>query len=104
MLSSLPESIFINMEKVSKNSTSRKPKKLLFASAGLRPVTPTSREDSVTAFTNVAYNVSQPKAEPKLVPLFDPDEYIRRTYGELNATNHILKAILREMAIMNHRG
>ena len=49
MLSSPVESIFINMEKVSKNSTSRKPKKTLFARAGLKPVTPPSREEAVIA-------------------------------------------------------
>ena len=49
MLSRPVGSIFILMEKVSKNSTSRKPKKLLFARAGLKPVTPPSREDAVLA-------------------------------------------------------
>ena len=49
MLSRFVESIFIPMEKVSKNSTSRKPKKLLFARAGLKPVTPPSREEAVLA-------------------------------------------------------
>lgn len=49
MLSNLVESIFINMEKVSKNSTSRKPKKELFARAGLKPVTPPSKEEAVLA-------------------------------------------------------
>lgn len=45
----------------------------------------------------------QTKAETKLEPIFDPDKYISRTYGELNATNHILKAILREVAIAAHK-
>jgi len=49
LLSIITESIFINMEKVSKNSTSRKPKKELFARAGLKPVTPPSREEAVLA-------------------------------------------------------
>lgn len=49
MLSRLRESIFINMEKVSKNSTSRKPKRTLFARAGLKPVPTPSREDAVLA-------------------------------------------------------
>lgn len=49
MLSHPVESIFITMEKVSKNSTSRKPKKLLFARAGLKPVTPPSKEEAVLA-------------------------------------------------------
>ena len=99
LLSRPVESIFINMEKVSKNSTSRKPKKLLFESAGLKPVTPPTREEAVTPFDTDKVT----KPEPKIVPIFDPDEYIRRTYGELNATNHILKAILREMAIVAHK-
>lgn len=43
------ESIFIRMEKVSKNSTSRKPKKLLFELAGLKTVTPPSKEKAVLA-------------------------------------------------------
>ena len=49
LLSRLRESIFINMEKVSKNSTSRKPKRTLFARAGLKPVPTPSREDAVLA-------------------------------------------------------
>ena len=49
MLSRFPESIFIRMEKVSKNSTSRKPKRTLFERAGLKPVTPPSREEAVLA-------------------------------------------------------
>ena len=49
MLSRFPESIFIPMEKVSKNSTSRKPKRTLFARAGLKPVPTPSREESVLA-------------------------------------------------------
>ena len=49
MLSRPSESIFIRMEKVSKNSTSRKPKKTLFARAGLKPVTPPSKEEAVLA-------------------------------------------------------
>ena len=103
MLSRLVESIFIRMEKVSKNSTGRKPKRTLFERARLNPVTAPSMDDGVTDFTNVADKSSQPKDEPKLVPLFDPDEYIAKTYGELNATNHILKAILREVAIVAHK-
>ena len=92
------------MEKVSKNSTtSRKPKKTIFERAGLNPVTAESMDEGVTYPTNVADKASQPKDEPKLVPLFDPDEYIAKTYGELNATNHILKAILREVAIVAHK-
>ena len=47
MLSRPVESIFINMEKVSKNSTSRKPKRTLFARAGLKPVKTPSLEDAV---------------------------------------------------------
>ena len=49
LLSKLRESIFIDMEKVSKNSTSRKPKRTLFARAGLKTVTPPSKEDAVFA-------------------------------------------------------
>ena len=49
MLSLLVESIFIRMEKVSKNSTSRKPKRTLFERAGLKPVPTPSREESVLA-------------------------------------------------------
>ena len=49
MLSRIRESIFTRMEKMSKNSTSRKPKRTLFARAGLKPVTTTSREDAVFA-------------------------------------------------------
>lgn len=50
MLSRPVESIFIPMEKVSKNSTSKnKPKRTLFARAGLKPVTPPSKEDAVLA-------------------------------------------------------
>lgn len=49
LLLTSPESIFLIMEKVSKNSTSRKPKKELFARAGLNPVKPPSREDAVLA-------------------------------------------------------
>ena len=49
MLSSPVGSIFILMEKVSKNSTSRKPKRTLFARAGLKPVTPPSKEEAVLA-------------------------------------------------------
>ena len=49
MLSLLVESIFIPMEKVSKNSTSRKPKRTLFARAGLKPVPTPSREEAVLA-------------------------------------------------------
>lgn len=38
------------MEKVSKNSTSKnKPKRTLFARAGLKPVTPPSKEETVLA-------------------------------------------------------
>lgn len=38
------------MEKVSKNSTTKnKPKKELFARAGLKPVTPPSKEEAVLA-------------------------------------------------------
>lgn len=45
-----PESIFIRMEKVSKNSTTKnKPKRTLFARAGLKPVTPPSKEGAVLA-------------------------------------------------------
>lgn len=44
------ESIFIRMEKVSKNSTNKnKPKRTLFARAGLKPVTTPSREEAVLA-------------------------------------------------------
>ena len=49
MLLRLPESIFIGMEKVSKNNTSRKPKRTIFARAGLKPVTPPSKEEAVLA-------------------------------------------------------
>ena len=49
MLSKVHESIFIRMEKVSKNSTSRKPKRTLFERAGLKPVPTTSREEAVLA-------------------------------------------------------
>ena len=49
MLSCLVESIFIRMEKVSKNSTSRKPKRTFFARAGLKTVTPPSKEEAVLA-------------------------------------------------------
>ncbi len=50
MLSCLAESIFTSMEKVSKNSTSKnKPKRTLFARAGLKPVPTPSREDAVLA-------------------------------------------------------
>lgn len=50
MLSCLRESIFIRMEKVSKNSTTKnKPKRTLFARAGLKPVTPPSKEEAVLA-------------------------------------------------------
>lgn len=49
MLSRPVESIFIRMEKVSKNSTSRKPKRVLFERAGLKPVTPPSKEEAVLA-------------------------------------------------------
>lgn len=49
MLSRSHESIFLIMEKVTKNSTSRKPKKELFARAGLKPVTPPSKEEAVLA-------------------------------------------------------
>lgn len=49
MLSLFRESIFIDMEKLSKNSTSRKPKRTLFARAGLKPVTTPSREEAVLA-------------------------------------------------------
>lgn len=45
----LPESIFIPMEKVSKNSTSRKPKRTLFERAGLKPVPTPSRDEAVLA-------------------------------------------------------
>lgn len=37
------------MDKVSKNNTSRKPKRTLFDRAGLKPVTPPSREEAVHA-------------------------------------------------------
>ena len=50
LLSGFPESIFISMEKVSKNSTTKnKPKRTLFERAGLKPVTPPSREEAVLA-------------------------------------------------------
>lgn len=50
MLSRPVESIFIDMEKVSKNSTTKnKPKRTLFARAGLKPVTPPSKEEAVLA-------------------------------------------------------
>lgn len=50
MLSRFHESIFIPMEKVSKNSTTKnKPRRTLFARAGLKPVTPPSREEAVLA-------------------------------------------------------
>ena len=44
------------------------------------------------------------KAEPKLVPLFDPSAYIRDTYGPIAEPLSCLKAILRELVIMNHNG
>lgn len=49
MLSGLPESIFTRMDKVSKNSTSRKPKKAFFvlARADLKTVPTPSREEAV---------------------------------------------------------
>ncbi len=50
MLSYFVESIFIPMEKLSKNSTSKnKPKRTLFERAGLKPVTPPSREEAILA-------------------------------------------------------
>ena len=49
MLSRPVGSIFILMEKVSKNSTSRKPKRTLFERAGLKPVPTPSREEAVLA-------------------------------------------------------
>ena len=50
MLSRIHGSIFIPMEKVSKNSTTKnKPKRTLFARAGLKPVPTPSREESVLA-------------------------------------------------------
>ena len=50
MLSRFPGSIFIRMEKVSKNSTTKnKPRRTLFARAGLKPVTPPSRDEAVLA-------------------------------------------------------
>ena len=49
MLSRPSESIFLIMEKVSKNSTSRKPKRVLFERAGIKPITPPSREEAVLA-------------------------------------------------------
>ena len=100
MLSRLVESIFINMEKVSKNSTSRKPKKLLFESAGLKPVTHPTREEAVTPFATDKVT----KPEPKIVPIFDPSAYVRDTYGPIAEPLSCLKAILRELVIMNHRG
>ena len=50
MLFKFPESIFIRMEKVSKNSTTKnKFKRTLFARAGLKPISTQSREEFVLA-------------------------------------------------------
>ena len=49
MLSCLVESIFIRREKLSKNSSSRKTNRTLFARAGLKTVTPPSTEEAVLA-------------------------------------------------------
>lgn len=111
MLSIIPESIFINMEKVSKNSTSRKPKKELFARAGLKPVTPPSREEAVKAESSPVTESAPVKAEPEAklqvnivsAPEFDPSAYVRDTYGPIAEPLSCLKAILRELVIMNHK-
>ena len=44
------------------------------------------------------------KAEPKVVPIFDPDEYISRTYGELYDLVAVQRALLREIVILGHKG
>lgn len=54
---------------------------------------------------------STPKAEPEALlqvnitcaPDFDPSAYIRDTYGPIAEPLSALKAILRELVIMNHK-
>ena len=53
---------------------------------------------------------AEPKLEAKLqvnivsAPAFDPSAYIRDTYGPIAEPLSCLKAILRELVIMNHNG
>lgn len=99
------------MEKVSKNSTSRKPKKELFARAGLKPVTPPSKEEAPKAeaspVTESVHAKDEPEAKIQInivsVPEFDPSAYVRETYGPIAEPLSCLKAILRELVIMNHK-
>ena len=44
------------------------------------------------------------KASVVKVKNFDPDAYIRDTYGELYDIVAIDRAMLRELVILNHRG
>lgn len=90
------------MEKVSKNSTTKnKPKRTLFARAGLKPVTPPSREEAVKAESSPVTESAQ--ANIVCATDFDPSAYVRDTYGPIAEPLSALKAILRELVIMNHK-
>ena len=91
------------MEKVSKNSTTKnKPKRTLFERAGLKPVTPPSREEAVKDESSPVTESAQ--ANIVRAKAFDPSAYVRDTYGPIAEPLSAMKAILRELVIMNHRG
>lgn len=45
-----------------------------------------------------------PAPETPKAPAFDPDEYIKATYGVMYDIVAVQKAVLRELVILNHRG
>ena len=71
-----------------------------------------TRKKAVKAESSPATESAPVKAEPEAplkidivsVSEFDPSAYVRDTYGPIAEPLSCLKAILRELVIMNHRG
>lgn len=71
-----------------------------------------TRKKATKAESSPVTESAQAKAEPEAqlqvnivsAPDFDPSAYIRDTYGPIAEPLSALKAILRELVIMNHRG
>ncbi len=70
-----------------------------------------TRKKAVKAESSPATESVQAKAEPEAklqvnivsVPDFDPSAYVRDTYGPIAEPLSCLKAILRELVIMNNK-
>lgn len=70
-----------------------------------------TRKKAVKAESSPVTESAQAKAEPEAtlqvnivsVPDFDPSAYVRDTYGPIAEPLSCLKAILRELVIMNHK-